>query len=216
MQPTGMLDPTEITFLVGEAETGDVAAQLTLADMYENGYGLARNMGLAAQCFLQAAEQGSVQAQARIGAAYLNGVGVSQDYDKAYYWLRLAAGQKNPDAIAELGWCYQTGRGTARDYAKVSQCYERAAALGHAGAPAPTGHEIGATPLPGVLKGTDIEDSVTAPPPTGSGVCSRSVGEISRRILPKSLAATSTHPDCITGLGMRLVLSEMRLRSRIS
>ena len=59
----------------------------------------------------------------------------------------------------------------------------------------PTGHEIGATPLPGVLKGTDMEDNVTAPPPTGSGVCSRSVGEISRRIFPKSLAATSTHPD---------------------
>ena len=88
--------------------------------------------------------------------------------------------------------------------------------LGHIGAPAPTGHVIGAMPLPGVLKGTDMEDNVTAPPPTGSGVCSRSVGEISLRTLPKSLAATSTHPDCITGLGMRLVLSEMRLRSRIS
>jgi hypothetical protein len=37
---------TEITFLVGKAETGNVEAQLSLADMYNNGYGLAIDMGL--------------------------------------------------------------------------------------------------------------------------------------------------------------------------
>ena len=33
---------TQITFLASRAESGDIAAQMTLADMYDNGYGLAR------------------------------------------------------------------------------------------------------------------------------------------------------------------------------
>jgi hypothetical protein len=31
---------TEVTFIKGRAETGDVDAQLTLADMYAKGYGI--------------------------------------------------------------------------------------------------------------------------------------------------------------------------------
>ena len=64
-----MADNTEVTFLIGKAEKGDPSAQLTLAGMYEKGYGVARDMGLAAQWYMQAASQGSPEAQARMKEA---------------------------------------------------------------------------------------------------------------------------------------------------
>ena len=43
-------DTTQVTFLakMKEAKSGDPIAQLTLAGFYEDGYGVARDMGLAA------------------------------------------------------------------------------------------------------------------------------------------------------------------------
>jgi hypothetical protein len=46
-------------------------------------------------------------------------------------------------------------------------------------------------------------------PPSCSGVASRMVGEMARRTLSRSLAAMSTQPDWIEGLGMTFALSGM-------
>ena len=80
--------------------------------------------------------------------------------------------------------------------------------LGHAGAPVPVGHESGAEEMPGVVNGVEI-DVRYGLPPSCSGVESRSVGEMARRTLSRSLAAMSTQPDWIEGLGMTFALSGM-------
>ena len=77
--------------------------------------------------------------------------------------------------------------------------------LGHAGAPAPPGHDCGDAPMSKSVNGVD-SDVRYGLPASCSGVASRIVGEMTRRTFPKSLAAISTHPDCIDGLGITLEL----------
>ena len=81
-------------------------------------------------------------------------------------------------------------------------------ALGHVGAPAPVGHDCGGTPTPVAVNGTD-SDVRYGLPPSWSADERRRVGEMKRRTLSRSLAAMSTQPDWMDGLGMTLVLSGM-------
>ena len=127
-------DRNDVTFLHGAAKQGDVEAQITLAGLYDHGYGLAKDMGLAAQWYLEAARQGSVQAQAIIGTKYLKGIGVNQDFEIAFKWLLKAAGKDNPDALVELAWAYQAGLGASiaakRFWQRISSFHEISYASG--------------------------------------------------------------------------------------
>ena len=72
----------EVDKLINRAKKGSLAAQLTLANLYETDKGHL-NVGLAAMWYLEAAENGSPEAQAKIGELYLNGVGIARDYQEA-------------------------------------------------------------------------------------------------------------------------------------
>ena len=50
-----------------QAETGDAAAQLRLAQLYESGQGVLQSFVEATSWYSEAARQGSVPAQARLG-----------------------------------------------------------------------------------------------------------------------------------------------------
>ena len=56
------------------AETGNVAGQLRLAQLYEHGQGVLQSFIEAVRWFRAAGEQGSVAAQARLGEIYLTGL----------------------------------------------------------------------------------------------------------------------------------------------
>lgn len=73
------------------AQQGNDYAQKKLADLYEEGRGLPRDLRLAADWREKAAQRGNVQAQLQLGKMYLAGAGVGQDTVRAAYWLNRAA-----------------------------------------------------------------------------------------------------------------------------
>ncbi len=74
------------------ARHGDADAQIALAGLYMQGYGVAQNPSLAAQWYRRAARQGAPLAQLNLGDLYARGLGVNRDLVTAYAWLYLAAG----------------------------------------------------------------------------------------------------------------------------
>ena len=73
------------------AELGDVEAQYNLGVMYDQGTGMEKDLGKAAEWYRKAAEQGFVDAHAHLGLMYYHGQGVSRDVEKAARWLQLAS-----------------------------------------------------------------------------------------------------------------------------
>ena len=88
-------------------EQGYTDAQVTLASMYGNGWGVPQDYAEAAKWYRMAAEQGHAGAQFVLGTMYDGGQGVPQDYVQAHLWYNLAAAQgiepasKNRDITAD-------------------------------------------------------------------------------------------------------------------
>ena len=83
-----------------------------------------------------------------------------------------------------------------------------------------TGHPSGGAAAVGARPANEVHGADTDRTSTfggsSSGVANRNVGAMSRRTLSRSLAATSTQPDCSNGLGITFWLHEIQFRSRVS
>ena len=104
------------------AQNGNVAAQLVLGDMYENGSVpgvVPKDYAQAAAWFRKAAEQGDVDAQDELASLYNNGQGVPQDYSQAAIWWRKAAEQGEANSQYYLGLAYYNGQGVPQDYTQA-------------------------------------------------------------------------------------------------
>jgi len=73
------------------AQGGDAEAQIAVADLYTQGYGVPRNPAKAVHWYKRAALRGAVVAQINLGDMYARGLGVAQDLVKARARLRVAA-----------------------------------------------------------------------------------------------------------------------------
>ena len=80
----------------GLAEQGNPRAQNNLANLYDTGQGVARDLKQAAHWYSKAAMQGHLIAQYNLGNMYDYGLGVPQDYAQAHMWLNLAASKFPP------------------------------------------------------------------------------------------------------------------------
>ena len=87
------------------AEQGDARGQYKLGVMYDNGEGLAKDVGEALKWYRLAAEQGDACAQYSLGWMYENGDGVDKDLAEALKWYRLAALQGDSDGPIQT-WVY--------------------------------------------------------------------------------------------------------------
>jgi uncharacterized protein len=74
------------------AKQGNAIAQVHLAFMYFQGYGVPQDYKEAMKWFRLAADQGYIQAQNELGVMYAKGEGVPQDSKEAMKWYRKAAG----------------------------------------------------------------------------------------------------------------------------
>ncbi|MCL2139303.1 MAG: sel1 repeat family protein, partial [Treponema sp.] len=119
--------------------------------MYEDGQGVGKDSGKAAELFTKAAaqgheeaklkiaaenllkkaEQGDINAQYELGLLYENGKGVSKDSVKAAEWFGKAAEQGNASAQYELGLLYESGQGVSKDSNKAAELFAKAAAQGN-------------------------------------------------------------------------------------
>jgi TPR repeat protein len=96
-------------------ENNDPRAQYSMGVLYENGFGVTKDLPQAAAWYLKAAEQGNTDAQFNLGAMHEHGVGMPVNYPEAVRWYRPAAERGDIDALSNLGVLYQNGRGVAQD-----------------------------------------------------------------------------------------------------
>jgi TPR repeat protein len=117
------------------AEHGDDTAQLHLGEAYQEGVGVAQDMGQALVWWRKAADQGNDRAQTYLGQAYQLGSGAPQDYAQAADWYRKSAVQGNVTAQLNLGFIYHSGgEGVARDATQAIEWWRKAADQGNASA----------------------------------------------------------------------------------
>lgn len=124
--------------LIDKANSGDVEAQIALADSYSGRekYGLKKDLSAAASWYLKAAEKGDAEAQHKLGNCYLHGLGVTENPAEAAKWFRKAAETGYAEAQASLGFCYERGLGVPTDLAEAQRWYVRGASQGDADAQA--------------------------------------------------------------------------------
>lgn len=101
--------------IVPLAQEGDPRGQYAMGVLYENGYGVTKDLKQAAGWYLKAAEQGNTDAQYNLGAMYEHGVGMPVNYPEAARWYRPAAEQGDVDALSNLGVLYEGGKGVPQD-----------------------------------------------------------------------------------------------------
>lgn len=68
----------DLSQLISDAGSGDLDAQLQLADLYESGFGVSVDLAQAAYWYRKAAEAGSAKAQNLLGQFFINGKGIAR------------------------------------------------------------------------------------------------------------------------------------------
>jgi TPR repeat protein len=111
------------------AQEGDPRGQYGMGVLYENGYGVTKDLKLAAAWYLKAAKQDNTDAQYNLGAMYEHGVGMPVNYPEAARWYRPAAEQGDIDALSNLGVLYEGGKGVPRDKVLAMALYNVSVAL---------------------------------------------------------------------------------------
>lgn len=89
-----------------------------LAQMYETGRGLSRNMKNAIELYETAAEKGFVRASLRLGDLYERGEVVKRDYDTAVEYYRKAIKGGDGDAFYCMSLMYKKGHGVEKSHMK--------------------------------------------------------------------------------------------------
>jgi hypothetical protein len=110
----------------GLAESGNARAQYWLADMYEFGYGVKKDVPKAISWMEKAANQGLATAQGRLGEIYFTGQEAVQNFKAARNWLQKAADQRNAVAERRLAQMEAQGLGGPQDVVRAYVLYEQA------------------------------------------------------------------------------------------
>lgn len=113
----------EKTAELGTADS--VGAQLELAELYANGYGVAQDYGNALELYTKAAEAGDGDAMNGLGDLYYYGRGTDTDYDKSFLWYSRSADTGNIYGMYNCAFQYASGLGTAQDFDKAKALYQK-------------------------------------------------------------------------------------------
>jgi len=113
-------------------EEGYAPGQYQMALIYQNGYGVKKDLKKAFELFSLAAAQNYPDALFSLALMYSSGEGVKQDLKTAFALTEKAANKDLASAQFNLGVMYYNGDGVFHDYAKASRWYERAAEQNYA------------------------------------------------------------------------------------
>jgi uncharacterized protein len=114
------------------ARQGYAPAQVNLAIMHANGWGVEQNYGRALYWLRLAADQKDARGEYNLGQLYFQGRGVNQDYKRASELFRQAADRGNSAAAVNLGYMYDRGYGVSEDHKAAADWYRKAADTGNA------------------------------------------------------------------------------------
>jgi len=112
------------------AKHGDVDAQFNLGALYDNGFGVERDIEQAARWYERAVERNIGPAELVMAHILRRGEIGMPDNDQALRRLRSAAHRGSPQAQFELGVAYDWGSGVTQNYATAAIWYDKAAAQG--------------------------------------------------------------------------------------
>lgn len=133
--PDAAVDP-ELTRLTTLAESGDADAQHRLAQVYERGLGVGRDIARARAWTERAAAAGEPRAMHDLGVYFARGEGGAQDDAAAFRWFRQAAEIGVADSQYNLGVLYERGRGVEANAPEALFWFMLAAEQGDASATA--------------------------------------------------------------------------------
>jgi TPR repeat protein len=97
------------------ANLGHPRAMAVLGNMYYDGQGVSKNLGLALKWYTEAAMRGNRGAQYSLAGMYEEGEGVAKNVPKAAQLYEASARQGMPEAQFALGLSYEFGEGVPRN-----------------------------------------------------------------------------------------------------
>ena len=110
------------------ADMGHAEAMVSLAECYENGYGVVKNESIMVMYEKKAAALGNAKAQYLLGNTYyLGSGGEPQNYSEAIKWYKKSAEQGNSNAQNSLGSLYMLGLFVEENYLEAIKWYRKAA-----------------------------------------------------------------------------------------
>lgn len=124
------LEEDAIRQLVERARAGDAKAMRSLANRYQAGNGVPRDLDLMREWWERAAQAGSTTAMWDLGYYYVIGMYLDQDIERGLAWFRLAVGNGNADAAFQLGLFYGTGMFVEKNYDEARHWFLEALRLG--------------------------------------------------------------------------------------
>ncbi|HEY4191428.1 MAG TPA: tetratricopeptide repeat protein [Mesorhizobium sp.] len=107
------------------ANKGNAAAAYKLAEMYENGAGVAKDDDAALKWYRAAAVAGDKYGQFRVGWFYQHGLSTPKDMQQARLWYERSAKQDNEWAYHMLAFMLADGDGVGQDTALARTYFER-------------------------------------------------------------------------------------------
>jgi hypothetical protein len=147
------------------AQAGDGISSRNIAHLYENGFGVQKDLSEALRWYVKSADMGVVLAQYRAGMMYLQGEGTDQNLPKAINYLTKSAQAGHPPAQYNLGVIYEQGIGVPPDKEQAKTWFYNAAGRGHDKALAKIGQ----------IKPTDSQPAPIPAPPSSSVASSSSL-----------------------------------------
>jgi TPR repeat protein/serine/threonine protein kinase len=110
---------------------GDPVAEVTLALLYELGWGVEKNDAEFIRLLRSAAQRGHARAQASLGRAFARGHGVTKDGTESMRWFRKAAEGNFAPAQYAVGRAHLAGVDAAKDESEAARWFRLAADRGH-------------------------------------------------------------------------------------
>ena len=112
------------------AQQGDSRGQNGLGVLFENGWGVRKDIKAAIQWYGLAAAQGSAISQFNLAIINENGNGITQNFQEAMRLYRLSAEQGFAMPKFNIGYMYEIGRGVPKDLSEAARWYRIAADQG--------------------------------------------------------------------------------------
>lgn len=114
-----------IKLLQEAVKAGDPVAQYMLAECYEQGRGVDKDLKEAISLYQKSADAGYYKAVCKIGDLYFEGLGMTQDYAKAVEAYKSVELLLTPTAAKHLAACYDNGRGGLPADKKLAEKFQK-------------------------------------------------------------------------------------------
>lgn len=129
-----------LSYFMEASMKNNLFATLNLAQLYQDGYGVEKNLPKARELYMRAFKSGYTDALVLCGDTYWESEGgTDPDYQKALECYQKAMLRRCPYAAFRLGWLYNEGLGVEQDTARALNYYKQAVAMSYPDAMADMG-----------------------------------------------------------------------------